>query len=780
MIPILYRKDEMLFTSNGVGRLTDCVSCIVTEERNGIFELEFEYPITGKLYREMVDNGGIVGTIHDDKHDVQLFDIYAHTDPIDGIVKFNAHHVSYRLANVILKPFEGESVGDTLSKIPYNTLTGCPFTFWTNKQTVGSFVLSKPDNVRAVLGGQEGSILDVYGTGDYEFDNFEVKLYANRGLDTGVTIRYGKNMSDIENNEDDSGSYSAIVPFWVGADGGAVYGDVVVSQELRFLTFPWTTDSTNYYEVENGNDVVIEFRSPIITPKAVDFSADFEEQPTVAQLEEKARNYIANNETWKKYRNIKVDFVQLWQTPEYENVASLQRVSLCDLVSVYFPEMGITQNKQKVIKVVYNVLLERYDSIELGQAKTTLGELYETDLSSVELLINQESNTLREVIKEQTALITGGLGGYVVMNPNALGEPQEILIMDTPDIDTAVHVIRMNKNGIGFSSNGYSGPFQSAWTIDGKFNADFIGAGTLLANYIKGGIMTLGGYDNSNGSLVVNDAGGLQVTKIDKSGIQTNSLVAQDYIYVDGTTDSYFKIPLYGSTYNNCYVELSPYGFELVADEGHYSFYGNTGGLFTEKKNSNWTEYASVNYWGLAVHAPGGYEATVDADQIWLLKENDSKRTEIYHDYILCQELRVTGNKQRQVKTEDFGDRLLYCYETPSPLFGDVGEGIIDETGTCYVFLDPVFAETISTRNYQVFLQKYGNGDCWVSERHPGYFVVSGDQGLQFGWELKAKQADFDQLRIEKVDPFAKAGFHDYGSDAAKFIEELMKERNAA
>lgn len=132
MIPILYRIDEVAFTSNGIGRLTDCESCIVTEERNGIFECEFTYPITGRYYMEMINNGGIISVIHDDNKDLQLFDIYAHTDPIDGLVTFNAHHVSYRLANVLLQPFEAEAITETFDRIPLNTLTVCPFTFWTD------------------------------------------------------------------------------------------------------------------------------------------------------------------------------------------------------------------------------------------------------------------------------------------------------------------------------------------------------------------------------------------------------------------------------------------------------------------------------------------------------------------------------------------------------------------------------------------------------------------------------------------------------------------------
>ena len=138
------------------------------------------------------------------------------------------------------------------------------------------------------------------------------------------------------------------------------------------------------------------------------------------------------------------------------------------------------------------------------------------------------------------------------------------------------------------------------------------------------------------------------------------------------------------------------------------------------------------------------------------------------------------GTKSRIVETDQYSDRLLYCYETPSPMFGDVGEGVISEDGRCYVWLDPVFAQTITTTQYQVFLQKYGAGDCWIAERKPGYFVVEGTAGLAFGWELKAKQADFDQYRLERNTENYKPDTRDYGGEAAQYIDDLKKGRIAA
>ena len=156
MIPILYSTSETSFTSNGLGRLTDCISCLVTEERNGIFECEFKYPITGKFYNEMVTNGGIISVTHDDAKDRQPFDIYKYSAPIDGIVTFNARHISYRLSGITVKPFTAASCALALQGIGTNSLSTNPFSFWTDKAVTSTFTLSVPTSAKAILAGNRG------------------------------------------------------------------------------------------------------------------------------------------------------------------------------------------------------------------------------------------------------------------------------------------------------------------------------------------------------------------------------------------------------------------------------------------------------------------------------------------------------------------------------------------------------------------------------------------------------------------------------------------------
>lgn len=496
MIPVLYEKGETLFLSNGIGRLSDIVSCEVTEERNGIFECEFIYPVNGKYYDEITE-GRLIYCTHDEHRDPQPFEIYKRSATIDGLVTFNAHHISYRLSRIIVKPFELEdtSVVTALIGLEQNAIGGCPFTLQTTKETSGvNFSVGEPDSIRARLGGVEGSILDVFGGGEYKFDKFTVTLYEARGVDNGVSIRYGKNLTDIMSEQSIEGRYTGVVPFWNDDAGNIVTLPewYILADAMPTNSALWTDESDTIIRDGNGNALEFDYFDISLAP--MDLSEEWDEAPTVAQLREKAQSKLASSKAWEAEENIEIDFVALWNTPEYEDYAALQRVGLCDVVSVYYPAFDVEQ-KKKVIKTVYDVLLDRYTSIELGEGQTSLSDLIMERVTNV-MSDYVRSGRMQLAIENATKLIRGGMGGHVVFNVNADGEPEEILIMDTDDIMTATNVIRMNQNGIGFSKNGYQGPFETAWTIDGHFVADFIDSGILNADLIRAG--TISSLDDSS------------------------------------------------------------------------------------------------------------------------------------------------------------------------------------------------------------------------------------------------------------------------------------------
>ena len=502
MIPILYESAETQFASNGLGRLVDTISAIVTEERNGVYELEFEYPISGEKY-ELIKEGRIVAVTHDETGDIQPFILYKRTATIDGKVKFNAHHLSYRLSNIVVKPFTASGIIDAMAQIVPNSMNPNPFVFWTDKVVTSQFKNETPRSVRSLLGGERGSLLDVFGKGEYEFDKWTVKLHLNRGQDSGVTIRYGKNLSDITQEIDASGYYNAVAPYWKGEDETVTLPDLVV--------------------LEDADE---------IRAVPLDLTNEFENAPTQEELRNVAETRLINSSGINISENIKADFVQLWQTEEYKEYAPLQRVRLCDTVTIIYEPLGVYSIQKKVIRVKWNVLLDRYDEIELGDSQTTLADVI-TQITNEITSDLPTTSMMANAIANATNKITGNKGGYVVLHSDANGIPYEFLVMDSPDINTAVNVWRWNLGGLGFSSNGYNGDFSSlALTMDGQINADMITTGLLSANRIRGGVLQLGGEDNGNGVMELRTADGTLVGRMDNLGLRmygANGYVSMNY-----------------------------------------------------------------------------------------------------------------------------------------------------------------------------------------------------------------------------------------------------------
>lgn len=476
MIPILYKADATEFDTYGIGALSECTLCEVTEERNGAFECTLKYPVTGILFAEL-KNERLIKAKPNDTSKEQLFRIYRITTPINGIVTIYAQHISYDLSNIAELVWSSAMISPTLamSRIFTKTATTHNFKCSTDFSSAKPFSVSKPMSVRACLGGVEGSTLDLWG-GEYEWDNFNVILHTKRGKDNGVVIEYGKNLTDMEQDNDFTDVYTDILPYAVFSDEST---EKVVT--LSEVTLPI---------------VDTPLRSKTLIK---DFTELFEDKSSINEnsLRKKALSYIKKNPLGVETPTLTVAFEPLWKQPEYS--AILERVSLCDTVTIRHSALGITA-KSKVIKTVYDALAEKYVSITLGSAKSnfvnTVGDI-KTELSEVKTKTEHFPLLINTAVKNATSLITGQNGGYVVINTNSVsGQPYELLILDAPTIESAVNVWRWNVGGLGFSKNGYNGPYETAITSDGQIVADFITSGSLTANIIKAGVIS--SFDNSS------------------------------------------------------------------------------------------------------------------------------------------------------------------------------------------------------------------------------------------------------------------------------------------
>lgn len=462
---ILYEATETEFTSNGFGSLDDDIESFVTIEVNGVNELEIVYPANGRRFSELQVERIITAEPAKGK-DAEPYRIYKISKPLNGKVTVSCQHLCYDIIGIPVAPFTATGIAAAMAGVTSNAMIQHNFTISPIglSNTTSLYNQTTVKNMMDCLMGTQGSLLDVFhGSGlEYEFNKWTIKAKQRIGADNGVKIEYAKNMTALKSVEDTSKVYTGCVAYWVdGETKESIYGAVQYS--------------ANY--------------SSFAVQKILPYNAtsDFQEKPTADELSARAAAYITDNDIGIPKITIDASFVNLSDSPEYEQVANVTRVNLGDTVTVHHQDYGITYTAE-VVKTVYDVKKGRFKTVTIGTKKGSINTAVQSAVKdAVEPQMNNIESQLSNAIATGTERIRGGLGGFVVINVNADGNPNEILIMDTDSIATATNVIRLNAEGIGFSTTGYDGTYHTAWEIDGKFYAENINAGYLSADRIETG-----------------------------------------------------------------------------------------------------------------------------------------------------------------------------------------------------------------------------------------------------------------------------------------------------
>lgn len=453
-------------TSNGLGQIQP-LSCIVSEELNGIYECEFTVPTTDKHYSDLKTSGLIKVTVGDGSE--QIFRIYSISEPINFVVEVKAQHITYDLSKIPVKPFTATGAVNVKNQMLANIIGSYDFTMSTDiTNTTSTFKLDIPRSFRECLGGWEGSILDVFHP-EYEWDNLEVKMLARRGADNNVRISYGKNLTDFRQEQNNENVYDAVY-------GYAVVDDV-------------TYEASGIYN-----------KTGAAKPKVlnVDFSSKYEtgDVPTAAELLSYATSYATNNDIEVPKVNIEISFVPLWQSDEYKNFLPLERVSLGDTVHVYFDKLGV-EASARVIKTEWNVLTQKYDSIELGSAKANLNTVInESVVSTIDNMdIEVDVGWLDDKIQIMSGLIANGLGLHITQD--SLGR---IILHNEENIASSQYQYMITSQGFMLSED-YGQTWSSGWDISGNAVLNSLSTITLRAleiygSYIEGSQILFGDHND--------------------------------------------------------------------------------------------------------------------------------------------------------------------------------------------------------------------------------------------------------------------------------------------
>ena len=710
-IMILHDKTNNNWNSQGLGPLHEAMNPKVTREKNGIYELTFTYPVKGVLFKKLVVGRWIVADAGPSRTaKAQRFEIAEITKPKNGIVTVYCEHYRYQLLRSIVKlgsKFENINAQTALNQLKNQMEPKGDFTFYSDVTTRSSLDFSEPskfNNAQEVLGGVQGSILDNFG-GEYLFNNNQVRLLANAGIERNVIIAYGKNLTDISQEESIENTFTSVYG-WAKLDG----------EDEQVITLPETYLDSEY--VDNYTQRRIQM---------VDFS---DKKPkNVSALREMVKSYIKTNKIGIPKVSIKTSHVDLASSVMDEELKHLEELDLCDWVTVLFNELEIHTSAQ-IIKTVWNVSLDKFDSLELGETATNMSKVLSESQPDTNKLIDKVT-WLEEAQKEASNLLNNPGKGHVVIYPS-FADPQEILIMDTKDVNTAKNVWKWNAGGLGFSSTGYKGTYELAMTNNGAIVADRITVGVLRAIKIIGVSIsgstfeTIGNFGKiliENGNIDAYGVNGRLYGRISPYLKENNS-----GLLIDGNGEGVW---IFGNNKQSSSPQLTV-GQNAIRMETPNLSFSMVEGLSTFSGGD------------IRFFPKSGGEVLINGT----LRQTTG--TSNLHNVRVSGNLDVLGKKNALHLTRS-GVRETPAYETAESYLGDIGTAVTDERGETSIEIEALFSDTVNTTEYEyhVFLQSYGEGHVYVKERQSKYFVVhSSLPNTTFAWEIKAKRKGYETDRL--------------------------------
>ena len=461
MIPVIFKPGEKDFSTNGLGRLVDATRCEITEEANGKYELEMDYPAISR-FSDYFENGYQIKAKPNDLEEYHIFEIkQTFKDTFTNSIVIYAQSRTYKLGNrqVRLVTVDNRNGAEAMRLIEQNMDEPCDIKLHSDINTASSTVF-EARNVLNCIAGEQGSLLQYWG-GEIKREPFKLSLLRRRGRDNVGTVRYGKDLKGLTIKFDWQSIVTKVLPFaelQSGADGTSqrIYGDAVKSEYIN--------------------------KYPDVYAQYVQFTED-QGVKDLSSLNKVAGKYFTTlyPGSDKPKVSIELEIEKLTDSEEAKEFAKMRNYNLFDTFTVYhkFYDIDI---QTKVTGIVYDALAEKTIKITAGDIQVAFYKQQSQDFQEAIKTLTKK-DYMSNFIDYITDLINGVKGGSILQYPK--NRPHTLYFMDTDSTDTAKNVIAINNQGIGFSTTGWKGPFRNAWTIDGILNADFIRAGKIRSDIFE-------------------------------------------------------------------------------------------------------------------------------------------------------------------------------------------------------------------------------------------------------------------------------------------------------